>query len=62
VFCPGVHDEHIIDRNTGDGVNTLRFQRVCIADKAGQVLHVAGWRERTWHGKNYNLAAIEQLS
>lgn len=60
-LAPGVHHEHVVDREAGDGVDALLLDLVELADVAGQVLARAGGRVRPRHPEQDHLLAGEQL-
>ena len=60
-LAPGLHHEHVVDRQAGDGVNALGAELVGQFHEPGQVARITGRREGAGHRKQHHLAAIEQL-
>ena len=60
-LAPGIHDEHVIDRHAGDGIDALGAQLICQLEIARQMLGIAGRREGPGHREQHHALAIEQL-
>ena len=61
VLAPGLHHEHVVDRDAGDGVDALGLQVGGVLLEAGQVLGRAGGGEGARHGEQGHGLALEQL-
>ena len=58
---PGLHDERIVDRCHGDGVDALGLERRDVVEEARHVHVRAGRCEGAGHGEQRDLLALENI-